>query len=102
MSMGTRPEKDVKAKEGAMKLEAAKLGFATAIVFAIVWVVCSILVVVSPGVMMQMSGHMIHAELSSLNWAMHWTGFFVGLVAWSVLSGLLAWAVAAVYNRLID
>jgi hypothetical protein len=52
--------------------------------------------------MMQMSGHMIHAELSNLNWAMHWTGFFIGLVAWSVLSGVLAWAVAAVYNRLID
>jgi hypothetical protein len=85
-----------------MRLDAVKLGFSTAIVFAIAWVICSILVVVSPGVMMQMSGHMIHANLSGLGWTMHWTSFLIGLVAWSVLSGVLAWAVAAVYNRLID
>lgn len=84
-----------------MKLDALKLGYATGIVFAAVWVVCSILVIVVPGAMMQMSGHMIHAELSGVTWSMHWTGFFVGLVLWSLLSALLVWAVAEVYNRLV-
>lgn len=51
--------------------------------------------------MMGMSGHMLHADLGSLNWNLHWTGFFVGLVAWSVLAGVIVWAVAAVYNALI-
>lgn len=84
-----------------MKLDALKLGYATGIVFAAIWVVCSILVIVVPGAMMQMSGHMIHAELSGVTWSMHWTGFFVGLVLWSLLSALLVWAVAEVYNRLV-
>jgi len=84
-----------------MKLDALKLGYATGIVFAAIWVVCSILVIVVPGAMMRMSGHMIHAELSGVTWSMHWTGFFVGLVLWSLLSALLVWAVAEVYNRLV-
>jgi hypothetical protein len=85
-----------------MKLDALKLGYATAIVFAVVWVICSLLVVALPGGMMQMSGHMIHADLGGAGWTLHWTGFFVGLVAWSVLPGALVWAIAAVYNRLVD
>ena len=84
-----------------MKLDALKLGYATGIVFAVVWVICSIFVVVLPGAMMRMGGDMIHAELSGMQWSMHWTGFFVGLVLWTLLSALLAWAVASVYNRLV-
>ncbi|HSR54943.1 MAG TPA: DUF5676 family membrane protein [Alphaproteobacteria bacterium] len=83
-----------------MKLDAVKLGIATAIIFAIVWVICSLLVVFAPGPMMQMSGHMLHADLGGLNWTMHWTGFLVGLVAWSLIAGVIVWAVAAMYNRL--
>jgi len=84
-----------------MKLDAFKLGLATAIVFAIFWVICSLLVVTVPGAMMGMSGHMLHADLGAVNWTLHWTGFFIGLVAWSVLAGLTVWAVAAVYNALL-
>jgi len=84
-----------------MKLNAVKLGVATAIVFAVVWVICSILVVLIPGGMMQMSGHMLHADLGGHGWSMHWIGFFVGLILWSVLPALLVWAIAALYNRLI-
>jgi len=84
-----------------MRLDAVKLGVATAIVIAIVWVICSALVILMPAVMMQMSGHMIHAELGSLGWSMHWAGFFIGLVLWSVLSGLLTWAIAVLYNKLV-
>jgi hypothetical protein len=84
-----------------MKLDAVKLGVATAIVFAVIWVICSILVVLSPGPMMQKSGHMLHADLGNQGWSMHWTGFFVGLVLWTLLPALLVWTIAAVYDRLI-
>ena len=82
-----------------MKIVAVKLGAATAAVFAAIWVICSALVMLIPGPMMQMSGHMLHADLSGLGWSMHWSGFFVGLVLWSVIPGLLVWAVAGLYNR---
>lgn len=84
-----------------MKIDAVKLGMATALVFAIIWVICSALVTFIPGAMMQMSGHMLHADLSGLRWSMHWTGFFYGLVWWSILPGILVWAIAAVYNRFV-
>ncbi|MBC8242326.1 MAG: hypothetical protein ISR50_16575 [Alphaproteobacteria bacterium] len=85
-----------------MKLDAVKLGVATAIVFAVIWVICSILVVLIPGPMMQMSGHMVHADLSNQGWSMHWTGFFTGLILWSAIAALLVWAIAQLYNRLVD
>jgi len=83
-----------------MKLDATKLGFATGIVFAIIWVICSALVVLLPDMMMQMSGHALHADMGTAHWTMTWMGFVVGLVIWSVLGGVIAWAIAAVYNRL--
>ncbi|MDA1324016.1 MAG: DUF5676 family membrane protein [Proteobacteria bacterium] len=83
-----------------MKIDAGKLGLATAIIFALIWVICSVLVVSIPGAMMQVSGHMLHADLSGLGWSMHWGGFFFGLVLWSALAGLIVWAVAGLYNRL--
>ncbi|MHA1157251.1 MAG: DUF5676 family membrane protein [Alphaproteobacteria bacterium] len=83
-----------------MHVNAPKLGLATGIVFAISWVICSALVVLLPGGTMQISGHMIHAELGAMDWTMTATGFVVGLIAWSVSAGLIAWAIGAVYNRL--
>lgn len=85
-----------------MKLDAAKLSLATAIVFAVVWVICSVLVVLIPGAMMQMSGHMLHADFGNLGWSMSWVGFFTGLIMWSVLPALLVWATCALYNRLAN
>ena len=85
-----------------MRPDGVKLGLATGLVFAGVWIICSVLVVIIPSPMMSMSGHMLHADLQGIGWTMHWTGFITGLVLWSVLGGLLVWAVVALYNRLID
>ena len=84
-----------------MKLDAMKLGMATGIVFAVIWALCSLLVALLPGTMMQMSGHMIHADLGGMNWTMTGAGFIVGLILWTVLPSVLVWAVAGVYNRLV-
>ncbi len=85
-----------------MKLDAIKLGLATAIIAGVAWVICTLFVIMIPGGMMQMSGDMVHTNLSGMGWSMHWAGFFVGLVAWSLFSGLFVWAIAATYNRLLS
>ncbi|WP_373491023.1 DUF5676 family membrane protein [Parasphingorhabdus sp.] len=85
-----------------MKLDAFKLGLATAIIAGLTWALCSLFIIVIPGGMMQMSGDMVHANLSGMGWSMHWAGFFVGLVAWSFISGLFVWAISATYNRLLS
>ncbi len=84
-----------------MKLDAIKLGLATAIIAGVAWAICSLFVVMVPGGMMQMSGHMVHSNFTDMGWSLQWTGFFVGLVAWSLFSGLFVWAITATYNRLL-
>lgn len=84
-----------------MKLNAIKFGVASAVAFAILWVVCSFLVVMMPGLMMEMSGHMVHTDLTEMQWHMGFAGVLIGLLAWSFVAGITGWLVAAIYNRLI-
>lgn len=84
-----------------MKIDAIKFGIATAIVFAVFWVLCSLLVFSMPIGMMRMSGHMVHGDFGQMAWVLNWGGFIYGLIAWSLIAGIVAWAIAAVYNRLI-
>ena len=84
-----------------MKCDANKLFVATAVTFAVFWVVCAIFVTLLPGGMMGLSGHMVHMDLGGLGWSMTMTGFFVGLVAWSLLAGGIVWVMASLYNRLV-
>ncbi|HEY9091561.1 DUF5676 family membrane protein [Parasphingorhabdus sp.] len=84
-----------------MKLNAIKLGLATAIIFGFTWIICSLFVTMASGRMMQMSGNMAHSNFAGMGWSLHWTGLLVGLVISSFFSGLIVWAIAATYNRLL-
>ena len=84
-----------------MKIDAFRFGLATTIVFALAWVICSLFVFSMPAGMMQMSGHMVHADFGHMSWTLNWFGFIHGLIAWSVIAGVIAWAIATLYNRMI-
>ncbi len=84
-----------------MKLDAIKLGIATAIVSAVLWTICSVLVAAAPAGMMSMSGSMMHSDMAGMRWTLSIPGFLIGLVVWSGISGVVVWAVAALYNRLL-
>jgi hypothetical protein len=83
-----------------MMLNANKLFVATAAVFGFLWIICSALVAVLPGPMLRMTGYMVHAQVDGFAWSLSWAGFIGGLVLWSLLSGLIVWLVARVYNRI--
>ena len=83
-----------------MTLNANRLALATVIVFAVLWVVCSALVAVLPGMMLTATGFMVHSQLETFRWSLTVTGFVGGLVLWSLISGITVWLVAVVYNRL--
>lgn len=85
-----------------MKLHPSKLAIATAAVFAVTWVICSIIVASLPGPMMALSGYMMHAERGNMAWSMGFGGLVVGLILWTVLPALIVFAIASLYNRLID
>ncbi|NMH63986.1 DUF5676 family membrane protein [Shewanella salipaludis] len=84
-----------------MKLDAIKFGLASAIAFALAWIVCSLLVWAMPGMMMDMTGHMVHGDWSQMGWQLTFTGVFLGLLGWSVIAGLCGWLLAAIYNAIL-
>lgn len=84
-----------------MKINPVSFGLASAITAAIFWIVCSILVFTMPSPMMNMSGHMVHANLSGMNWTLSLTGVLVGLISWVVFIGIFGWILAYFYNVLL-
>jgi hypothetical protein len=84
-----------------MKPDVLKIGYAVAITFALVWLICSVLVWGLPSMMSEMSGHMVHSDLSEVVWHMSPAGFVVGLVSWSVIAGGIAALVTFTYNKLV-
>lgn len=84
-----------------MEINATRLGLATSIVFAVIWAVCSLLILSMPLGMMQVRGGMAHSRFDQMPMALNWGGFVTGLLGWTIVAGLIAWAIATVYNRLI-
>lgn len=83
-----------------MKLDAIKFGLAAAYAESIIWLFCSILVVMLPGMSMNMGGYMMHADFSGMGWHMGLGGFVYGLILWSLTAGIFAWLMATIYNAL--
>lgn len=82
-----------------MKLDGNALGLAAVVTVAILWVLCSLVVVLLPGASMAMSGYMMHADFSGMQWDMHFAGFVAGLVTWAVFAYFFGWLLAVIYNR---
>jgi len=82
-----------------MTLNAFKFGMASAITVAVLWLVCSALVMVMPTVMLSMSGDMLHMQLNNMGWHLTLAGILKGLLAWSVVAGVAGWLLAVIYNR---
>ena len=82
-----------------MKLLTNKLVIATAFAFSMLWIICSIIIILAPTLSMKLTGTMIHADLSSIEWTLTWGGFLTGLIAWTVIGGLSAWMIAFFYNQ---
>lgn len=84
-----------------MKINAIKFGMACAMSAAILWITCSVLVILMPSIMLSMSGDMLHMQLSDMGWHLTLIGAVKGLVAWFVLAGLAGAMLAAIYNSLL-
>jgi hypothetical protein len=89
-----------------MKLDAIKLGKSCAAAFAIIWVICSVFVMVMPMGMMHMTGYMMHSDAANINAGMGWSmglgGLIIGLIAWSLVAGFSGWLIAVLYNKQLE
>lgn len=78
--------------------KAMALAFAGAA--AVLFALCSLLVFAMPHMMMDMTGHMTHADFSDMHWTLSGTGLLFGLLAWTVSAAALGWLLAFLYNRI--
>jgi hypothetical protein len=99
--LGPAPDNSQAMRRTIMELNAIKLGLATSIVFAVIWTVCSLLILSVPLGMMQVRGGMAHSAADQMPMLLSWGGFATGLISWTIVAGLVVWGIAAVYNRLI-
>lgn len=103
-----------------MKLQAVKLGIATAIVSALFVLVGRLLLLAAPfgpirggsyagpiqmhgGYMMRGFGGAYHwGRMGGLAWGVYFAGLVIGLVVVPLVTGVAAWGTATIYNRLLD
>ena len=82
-----------------MKLDPVRLSLATATAFGIVWATCTAFVVALPAISNVAAGGMTHF-MGPPHMLVTATGFFIGLVGWSVAAGVTSGLLAVIYNAL--
>ena len=49
---------------------------------------------------MNMTGNMVHMDISKFGWMLSPMGILWGLIVWSLFAGIFAWLLATIYNLL--
>lgn len=82
-----------------MRLDTVALAKATAVVAALAYVLCALLVALAPGAFTSAVGYVAHADLSGLTRTLTWGSFAVGLIVWTLVCAFTIWATSTLYNR---
>ncbi len=82
-------------------IKTSKLTMACALCAALLWLICSSIVVLFPDFSLQMTGHMVHVDLAETTWTLTLTGFLVGLLGWVALAAITGASLAVIYNSLV-
>ncbi len=83
-----------------MKLNIRAFTGATAIVTAVLFTLCALLIALAPGAAYAAFSFLFHVDLTNLAYPMGWSGYLGGLVIWVPGMGLVAAAGAWLYNLL--
>lgn len=83
-----------------MKLNVGAFAHAIALVWAVLYTLCRLLVLAAPKETMAFFGYVMHADLNAIVLPVTWGGFFVGLVVVYAVGAASAGAAAWLYNRL--
>jgi 2TM family of unknown function (DUF5676) len=82
-------------------LRSRSIFIATAVMSALAYLICVVFIALAPRATMTFFGYILHADLSSIARSVSVGGFFIGLLAWSLGTGLYAALIARLYNRLL-
>lgn len=81
-----------------MKINSNQLALSFAMAAGIAWAFCGLVVFLAPDFMTDMTGHMIHMDISETGLTMSLRGMIMGLVGWIVLAGGFGWILGTFYN----
>ena len=84
-----------------MRIDPRAFGSAAGLTAALLFLVCAVFVAVAPHATTAFFGTLIHADLSAVARPLSLSSFGIGLIVWTVGTGIKFWSAAAVYNRLI-
>ncbi len=83
-----------------MKLNIQAFTGTTAMVTAVLFTLCALLIVLAPEAAYAAFSFLFHVDLTNMAHPMGWSGFLGGLVIWVLGMGLVAATGAWLYNRL--
>ena len=83
-----------------MKMDTRAFAIATAVTAAVLFLICAFFVAVLPKETTNFAGYLVHADLSGISRSLTWGNFFGGLACWTVGAGVVAGALAWLYNRI--
>lgn len=83
-----------------MKINPLNFALASAITAAVVWIICSLLIWMMPGPMINMTTNLFHVEMGKSGFVISPLGVLWGLIGWSLFAGIFAWILATIYNLL--
>jgi len=84
-----------------LRLNVRSLFLATAIITGIAYLICILFMAVAPQATMAFFSYVLHLNLSGITPNVTLASFSVGLLVWSVGTGLYSALVARLYNKLL-
>jgi hypothetical protein len=86
-------------KSESKTLDARAFGLAAGTIAAVLTTICAAALVVAPETTTAVASTLIHLDLSGMSRTLTWSGYFSGLIGWTIGAGLVFWAAGALYNR---
>lgn len=83
------------------KLKTNSLAIATGLISGLVYTICVIFIALAPKITMNFFSYILHADITNLVRVVSWGSFIVGLLFWSVGTGLYVALIARFYNSMI-
>lgn len=84
-----------------MKIHPINLAIASGLAFAMIWLICSAVVVASPSMADVTYRGMMHAGNDMPGMHITMSGFWIGLVGWTLGAAVTAGVLAASYNAMV-
>ena len=81
-----------------MRLNTRLLSFATALVAAATFTICSIIVAIAPGALSAFVSYALHIDITGIARPISFASFVVGALFVAIVSGVLVAMVAGMYN----